>query len=53
MVRLPVGTSLKQAERELVLRTLESMGGNRTRAAEVLGISTRKIRYKLKEWDLS
>ncbi len=40
--------SLKDVERDLILRTLESVQGNRTRAAELLGISLRGLQYKLK-----
>ena len=50
MISVPLGTSLKDAERELILRTLETCDNNRSRAARMLGISDRKIRYKLKEW---
>jgi len=40
--------SLKDVERDVILRTLESVQGNRTRAAELLGISLRGLQYKLK-----
>lgn len=43
----PMGT-VSDMERELILRTLEGLNGNRTRAAEVLGISLRTLRNKLK-----
>ena len=43
---------LKEAERDLILKTLESVQGNRTRAAELLGISLRGLHYKLKEMQL-
>lgn len=42
--------SLKDAERELILCTLEKEGWNRTRASEKLGISIRTLRNKLHEY---
>ena len=33
-----------------ILRTLEMVGGSTSRAAEILGISVRKIQYRLKEY---
>ena len=42
--------TLKQHEREIVLRTLEQTGGNKTRTAEILGVSLRWLHYKLAEW---
>jgi len=44
-----VGRSLKEVEKELVLKTLEETGHNITRAAEILGITRRRLQYKLKE----
>jgi len=34
-----------------ILNALEQFGGNRTRAAEFLGISVRTLQRKLREWD--
>ena len=45
-----VGTTLKDAERNLILRTLRSVKGNRTRASRILGISVRTMRNKLREY---
>jgi two-component system NtrC family response regulator/two-component system response regulator HydG len=44
------GASLYDIEREAILRTLEIVGGSTARAAEMLGISVRKIQYRLKEY---
>ncbi|HTN51214.1 MAG TPA: sigma-54 dependent transcriptional regulator [Anaeromyxobacter sp.] len=44
------GASLFEIEREAILRTLEQCGGSTARAAEVLGVSVRKIQYRLKEY---
>jgi DNA-binding NtrC family response regulator len=42
-----VGISLDDAEKELILGTLATVGGNKTRAAEILGISVRTLHNKL------
>ncbi|MBW2123540.1 MAG: sigma-54-dependent Fis family transcriptional regulator, partial [Deltaproteobacteria bacterium] len=47
---VPVGSTLKEMERQLILKTLEEVEGNRTRAAKVLGISIRTLRNKLNEY---
>ncbi len=44
------GLSLYDIEREAILRTLEKVGGSTARAAEILGISVRKIQYRLREY---
>jgi DNA-binding NtrC family response regulator len=48
-VRIP-GSSLADLEREAILRTLEAVSGSTSRAASMLGISPRKIQYKMKEY---
>ena len=47
---IEVGTSIDNVERELILKTLESEGGNRTNAADILGISVRTLRNKLAQY---
>tara|TARA_Y100001934_G_C12327433_1_gene763306 strand:- start:30 stop:1439 length:1410 start_codon:yes stop_codon:yes gene_type:complete len=48
--------SIKEAtrliEKELITRSLEKTGGNRTHAAKLLEISHRSLLYKIKEYDL-
>ncbi len=47
---LRVGMTVAQMEKELILKTLENCGDNRTRAAEILQISVRTLRNKLNEY---
>ncbi len=44
--------TIREMEKELIIRTLRMTGGNRTRAAESLGISVRTLRNKLNEYRL-
>src|SRR5256886_9749126 len=48
---LPVGTTVEDAERDLILRTLKQTGGNKTRAAEILGISLKTLHNKLHKYN--
>ncbi len=45
-----VGVTLSEMEKRLILQTLEMTKQNRTRAAEILGISIRTLRNKLQEY---
>jgi two-component system response regulator FlrC len=47
----PSGT-LKDMERQAVIRALEQAGGNRKEASKILGISLRNLQYKVKEYGL-
>ncbi|MBF0107699.1 MAG: sigma-54-dependent Fis family transcriptional regulator [Magnetococcales bacterium] len=49
-IRLPIGTTVREMEEILIHRTLDEVNGNRTRAAELLGISIRTLRNKLNEY---
>ncbi|NWG12575.1 MAG: sigma-54-dependent Fis family transcriptional regulator [Acidobacteria bacterium] len=52
MDALPLGTTMREMERQLIKRTLDGTGGNRTQAARLLGISLRTLRNKLNEFGL-
>jgi DNA-binding NtrC family response regulator len=47
------GVTLAEAERLVLERTLEACGGDTAEAAKLLGISRRKIQYRLREWNES
>lgn len=49
-IELRPGMSVKEMEQELIARTLRKVNDNRTQAAEMLGISIRTLRNKLKEY---
>ena len=44
------GATMDEIERYAIMKTLESAGGSTSRAADTLGISVRKIQYKLQEY---
>ena len=47
-----VGMTLAESERELIHETLVALGGNRSRAARMLGIGLRTLQRKLKEYGI-
>jgi DNA-binding NtrC family response regulator len=49
-IRFHIGTTVEDAEKGLILRTLEHTRNNKTRAAEILGISLKTLHNKLKEY---
>ncbi len=49
---LEVGITLAEAEKQLIISTLAQCGGNKTRAAEVLGIGRKTLHRKLQEYQI-
>jgi DNA-binding NtrC family response regulator len=47
------GATMDELERYAILKTMESVGGSTSRAADILGISVRKIQYKLQEYSVA
>jgi DNA-binding NtrC family response regulator len=52
VIRIPLGATMRDAEKEIILRTLEARKGNKKITAEVLGISRRSLYNKLAEYGL-
>src|SRR5205085_122520 len=52
VLRFPIGTTVEEAEKQLILRTLEVIGGNKQKAARVLGISRRCLYNKLASYGI-
>jgi two-component system, NtrC family, response regulator AtoC len=50
MVHVPVGTPLADAERQLILATLEHFGNQKERTAAALGVSLKTLYNRLKEY---
>ena len=50
VIRIPAGTSLPDAERQIILDTLTRTGGNKTAAARILGIGLRTLYRKLEQY---
>jgi DNA-binding NtrC family response regulator len=48
MVQVRVGSSIEEVERDLILATLQELGGDKKGAAEVLGISLKTLYTRLK-----
>jgi transcriptional regulator with PAS, ATPase and Fis domain len=44
---------LKSTEKETIQRVISEVGGNRRKAAEILGISLRTLQYRIKEYGLN
>ncbi len=47
------GISMDEVERLVIMKTLTANGGSTGRTSEMLGISRRKIQYRLKEWGIT
>lgn len=51
-ITLPVGITLAEAEKELIVNTIARNGGNKSKAAEVLGIGRKTLHRKLQEYQI-
>ena len=51
-IHIPVGVTMAEAEKEVILQTLTSQNGNKTKTAEVLGIGRKTLHRKLDEYGM-
>ena len=51
VLSLPIGTTLQEIEKSAILATLARENGNRSKTAEVLGISLPTLRVKLRTYN--
>jgi DNA-binding NtrC family response regulator len=49
-IQVRLGTTLDDVEKEIIFRTIESADGNKTRAAQVLGVSVKTLYNKLERY---
>lgn len=49
----PEGVNLEEVERQLLVQALERVGGNQTRAAELLGINRDQVRYRIDKFGIA
>jgi two-component system response regulator HydG len=52
-VMLPIGSGIEDAEKRLIVETIRMTGGNRERAAHVLGVSIRTLYRKLRSYGIN
>ena len=52
IVKIPLGSTLEEVEREMIVHTLKYTGNNRRRTAGILGISRRALYNKIEKFGL-
>jgi DNA-binding NtrC family response regulator len=50
-ISIPIGSSVEEAEKKLILETLASVGNNKAKAARILGVSRKTLHNKLHSFD--
>ena len=52
IIKIPLGSSMAQAEKQIILETLHSVGNNKVKASNVLKIGRRTLYRKLDEYGI-
>jgi DNA-binding NtrC family response regulator len=49
-IRIPLGTTMEEAEKIIIRETVSAQMGNKTKAAEILNIGRKTLHRKLPDW---
>lgn len=52
VIKIPIGSSLEKAEKEIIIKTLNHENNNKKRACDILGIGRKTLYRKLKEYNI-
>ena len=52
VIRIPMGTTMEKAEREIIIKTLVHENNNKKRVADILGIGRKTLYRKLQEYNI-
>ena len=52
LIKIPVGSTMKEAEREIIVTTLNHENNNKKRVSDILGIGRKTLYRKLKEYNI-
>ena len=52
VIRIPMGTTMEKAEREIIIKTLIHENNNKKRVADILGIGRKTLYRKLQEYNI-
>ena len=52
VIKIPIGSSMEKAEREIIIKTLNHENNNKKKVADILGIGRKTLYRKLKEYNI-
>jgi len=52
IIKIPIGSTMEKAEREIIIKTLNHENNNKKRVADILGIGRKTLYRKLKEYNI-
>ena len=52
VIKIPIGSTMENAEKEIIIKTLNHENNNKKRASDILGIGRKTLYRKLKEYNI-